>query len=358
MATLKACVQKMRNDGFYPVYIRVTHNRTTQYIKTDKMVTRRDLSKSMDISDPVVMKYCTTMILDYMEKLNRVDIHNWSARMIVDYLKKGDEDLCFSDYARKHIDRLIDNGQERNARNYELALQHMERFFGTTKVKFSQLTSANMARWIKSLERTARAKEMYPVCMRQVFRAAITEMNDYDTGMIRIKTNPWVKVKIPHADLPEKRAVKSFLNSSGENVTYFASVMVKKGEMEVVTTNHFKKYKDIRKMLKEGKLCFSSISPSGAQTEQTPASVSVTTSRTNPGVEEVYTRPAVGSETDTDTSGVNRGQSEGATATAGILLRLLATNVAKFLEPTKQNLKKSAAKARLFHLKPLIMILK
>ena len=39
MATLKACVQKMRNDGFFPVYIRVTHNRTTQYIKTDKMVT-------------------------------------------------------------------------------------------------------------------------------------------------------------------------------------------------------------------------------------------------------------------------------------------------------------------------------
>ena len=43
MATLKACVQKMRNDGFFPVYIRVTHNRTTQYIKTDKMVTKRQL---------------------------------------------------------------------------------------------------------------------------------------------------------------------------------------------------------------------------------------------------------------------------------------------------------------------------
>ena len=46
MATLKACVQKMRKDGFFPVYIRVTHNRTTQYIKTDKMVTKRELSRS------------------------------------------------------------------------------------------------------------------------------------------------------------------------------------------------------------------------------------------------------------------------------------------------------------------------
>ena len=134
MATLKACVQKIRNDGFYPVYIRVTHNRTTQYIKTDKMVTKRELSRSKDITDPVVMKFCTSLILDYMEKLIRVDIRDCTCRMIVDYLLKGDEDLCFSDYARRHIDRLIDNGQARNARNYELALQHMERYFGTTIV--------------------------------------------------------------------------------------------------------------------------------------------------------------------------------------------------------------------------------
>ena len=207
MATLKACVQKMRNDGFFPVYIRVTHNRTTQYIKTDKMVTKRELSRSKEINDPVVMQFCTALILDYNAKLNKTDTRNWTARMVVDYLLKGEEDLCFSDYARRHIDRLIDNGQARNAKNYELALRHMERYFGTTKVKFSQLTSTNVAKWIKSLENTNRAKEMYPVCMRQVFRAAIEELNDYDLGQIRIKTNPWVKVQIPKADRPEKRAI-------------------------------------------------------------------------------------------------------------------------------------------------------
>ncbi|MBR4276122.1 MAG: phage integrase SAM-like domain-containing protein, partial [Prevotella sp.] len=149
MATLKACVQKARKDGFYPVYIRVTHNRTTQFIKTDKMVTKRELSKSREITDPVVMKFCTSLILDYMEKLNRIDTRDWTSRMVVDYLEKGDEELVFSDYARKHIDRLIDNGHERNAKNYQLALQHMELFFGTNKIKFSQLTSANMTKWIK-----------------------------------------------------------------------------------------------------------------------------------------------------------------------------------------------------------------
>lgn len=207
MATLKACVQWARKDGFYPVFIRVNHRRSTLYIKTDKMVTKHELSKSKDITDPVVMKFCTSVILEYMDKLNRVDIRDWTCKMVVDYLVKGDEDMSFSKYARKHIDGLINGGHERNARNYELSLQHMERFFGTTNVKFSQLTSTNMTKWIKTLERTNRAKEMYPVCMRQVFRAAIAELNDYDTGLIRIKTNPWIKVKIPKSDRPEQRAI-------------------------------------------------------------------------------------------------------------------------------------------------------
>ncbi|MDD6025699.1 MAG: phage integrase SAM-like domain-containing protein, partial [bacterium] len=120
--------------------------------------------------------------------LNRVDSHNWSVRDVINYLTSENDDVCFSDYARQHIARLISNGQDRTARNYELALGHMERYFGTTQVMFSQLTSTAMTLWIKSLESTHRAKEMYPVCMRQVFRAAVKEMNDYDNDIIRIKT--------------------------------------------------------------------------------------------------------------------------------------------------------------------------
>jgi hypothetical protein len=44
MATLKICVRKKRSDGFWPVYIRVTHARKTQFIMTDKVVTDKYLS--------------------------------------------------------------------------------------------------------------------------------------------------------------------------------------------------------------------------------------------------------------------------------------------------------------------------
>lgn len=45
--------------------------------------------------------------------------------------------------------------------------------------------------------------------MRQVFKAACEELNDYDKGVMRIHTNPWMRVKIPHADRPEKRAISA-----------------------------------------------------------------------------------------------------------------------------------------------------
>lgn len=207
MATFKPTVRGERKDGFLQVYIRVTHRKRHGYIKTDKMITRKELTKTNDIKDPFVLNYCTERIMEYNDRLNRKDISQWTIAEVMDFLLKGNDDICFSEYARQHIDRLIDRGQERNAKNYKLALQHMERFYGTNKIMFGQLTSTQVNRWIASLDQTRRAKEMYPICMRQVFRAAVSEFNDYDNGIIRIKTNPWGKVKIPQADRSEKIAI-------------------------------------------------------------------------------------------------------------------------------------------------------
>ena len=209
MATLKACVRRPRKDGFWQVYIRVTHQRNVGFIKTDKMVNASGLTKTNEIKDAFVLRYCADLIIKYNELLNKTDINSLNVNQVIGYLTTEDDDVSFSDYARQHIGRLINNGQDRTARNYELALGHLERYFGTTQVMFSQLTSTAVTLWIKSLESTHRAKEMYPVCMRQVFRAAVKEMNDYDNDIIRIKTNPWIKVQIPQSDRTTKRAISA-----------------------------------------------------------------------------------------------------------------------------------------------------
>lgn len=227
MATFKTCVQKQRKDGFYPVYIRITHNRKSAYIKTDKQIDSKGLNKAGDVKDNFVLKYCLDKITDYTERLNKVDIGMWSVGDVVSFLQKVDEDICFSDYARRYKFEMAKNGQARNARNYELAYQHLERYAGTDKLMFSRFTTNFIEGWIKTLLPSARAKEMYPICVRQIFRAAILEFNDYDCGLIRIKTNPWLKVKIPAADVPEKRAI------SPEKVRAFFSAPIPESNMKL-----------------------------------------------------------------------------------------------------------------------------
>ncbi len=209
MPIFKAIVRTKRKDGFYQVYIRCVHNRKPGYIKTDKLVTDKQVDTHGEINDPFINEYCAQRILEFTQRLNRQEIARWTVKQVIDFLATEDEDLCFSDYARLHIDRMLDRGQIRNARNYELALRHLERYAGTTKIMFSHLTSTWVNLWIKELEPTARAKELYPVCLRQVFREAIREYNDYDNNIIRIKTNPWTKVNIPQSDRAQKRAISA-----------------------------------------------------------------------------------------------------------------------------------------------------
>ena len=141
MAVFKPVVRFKRPDGYYPVYIRVTHQRKAQYIKTDKLVDQKGVDKGNGIKDPFVLKFCANRISRYVEILNKQDISFWSVDDVVNFLKTGTEEICFSDYAREYQAKMIQEGHARNARTYELAYQNLERFFGTTQVMFSHLTS-------------------------------------------------------------------------------------------------------------------------------------------------------------------------------------------------------------------------
>ena len=209
MATFKVCAQAStkRRDGFYPVYIRVVHNRKVAYIKTDKYVNEHGLNPTLEVKDPYVVQHCMEKITHWMDRLNRVESERWTVKEVVQYLKEDGGEVSFSDYARKHNARMIDNGMERTAKNYRLAYEHLERYAGTNKVNFSMLTSAFLTNWIKTMEHTHRAKEKYPICIRQIFKSAINEMNDEERGIIRIKFNPWGKVQIPRPDKAEQLAI-------------------------------------------------------------------------------------------------------------------------------------------------------
>lgn len=209
MTTFKATVKKPRNDGFYTVYIRVTHQRKTSYIKTNKIIDAAHISKNGELTDPVVNEYCAMIIRQYSDRLNRINAEPWELKEVIEYLLNSEEEANFSEYARRYIAKMESEGHERTAKNYKLAVNHLERFVGTNQIKFSLLSSTVIIQWIDYLSKTNRAKEMYPTCIRQIFKKAIIELNDEERGVLRIKFNPWLKVSIPKSDSGVQRAISA-----------------------------------------------------------------------------------------------------------------------------------------------------
>ena len=66
MAFFKAKVLRQRKDGMYVVYIRVTQNRKSKYIRTSWVVGDDGLSRGKhDIIDPFVAEQTTKIISRY-----------------------------------------------------------------------------------------------------------------------------------------------------------------------------------------------------------------------------------------------------------------------------------------------------
>lgn len=144
MATLKAVVRNLKADGLYQVYIRIVHRSRMGYIKTNKYIHQKQVSESGELIDPVVSEYCARAILKYNDLLNRKDITALSVAEVIEYLTKDDSLENFSEYAKLHISRMEKRGQMRNAKNYKLAVAHLERFLGTNQVTFAQLSCAGV----------------------------------------------------------------------------------------------------------------------------------------------------------------------------------------------------------------------
>ena len=62
----------------------------------------------------------------------------------------------------------------------------------TFVVMFAHLSSSVLTRWINSLSLTNRVKEMYPTCLRQIFKRALIELNDEEHDAFKCKFKDFV----------------------------------------------------------------------------------------------------------------------------------------------------------------------
>ena len=222
MAVFKTCVQKKRSDGFYVVYIRIAHNNSIAYIKTDFLIHSTEIKKG-EILNSMVNKQCAFHIAEYVDRCNRVNIKDWTAKEIADYLTKGFEVMSFSEYCRLFTCRMDEEGRETTSQNYKLAIARLEEFSGKKTLKFSDVTSKLINDWIASMKNSRYAKCGYPKAIKAMFQHGCDEFNDYDRDIIRITNQPFRRVSIPKPKVPVKRAVevdmlKRFFNTDISNM--------------------------------------------------------------------------------------------------------------------------------------------
>ena len=122
--------------------------------------------------------------------------------------------------------------------------------------------------------------------------------------------------------------IKAFKKADGSRFYYFTSVTVSKDGKEVVISNQEKRKNAIAHLLSNGKLVWKHADDVSAASDVEQGLYSPQGEMSDPATEgtdapqtnikpKVFTRPALEPDTNTDTSGVDSGQSDGVTTPAG-----------------------------------------
>lgn len=206
MATFKAIVKNLRSDGYYKVYIRITHKKEHAYLPTEMMVNKAKV-KNNEIIHSSVLREAAILIKGYIEKLNNEKIEHWSVLDVADFLKGENRGISFSNWCRTFYNRMYNEGRDGTAKNYKYAICRLEEFGRKENLLFSDITSRLINDWIDSMKHTNRAKNMYPKAIKTMFIAGCNEYNDYDRNILKITHQPFQAVKIPRTETPEQRSI-------------------------------------------------------------------------------------------------------------------------------------------------------
>lgn len=217
MAVLSICTRSENKNGVFPVYIRISHKSKCGYIKTTFIVNKNGIKKTysksgtekIEISDKRVLKECLILIDKYIGILNQNRIDVMTIPEIISILTgENEKEISFTDFSKKFIDNIINEGSEGTAANYRTALNSLKKFLNKENIYFSDITSKIISAWILNMKNSSRKKNMYPICLKKIFSSGMEYYNDYDRNLIKIPSNPFERVKIPRANTPEKRSLE------------------------------------------------------------------------------------------------------------------------------------------------------
>ena len=239
MATFKICVFKhqLREDGKYPVSIRVCWKRKFSYMKTGYYVTDKQINKkSFEVKDPYIVSDLANRIKTYEEikktKLG-ISIDQYSAKELAEYFEKQsqpneDDKIDFIPFAKTHIERVKASGRKSTANTQQRTLNSLIDYIGRDYLYVTELTSKFLTgyeAYLKTEREMTRINQLgkpvtikrdalsdvsvfdYMTDLRTLFNACREEYNDEELDQIRIFHYPFKKYKIKRVAEPEKRSL-------------------------------------------------------------------------------------------------------------------------------------------------------
>lgn len=154
MPTFKAVVMKHqeRQDGKFPVSIRVTHNQKSVYIPTGLYVAKKQIHpKTFELKDQFVIGRTNDTIREYQESLlsiSRGQLMNMSAADVKRMVNIGHERIDFYAWCENHLKSLTVS----NSKRLEFAIRIMKQEMGIREFYATDFTSAFLEKYKRVLD--------------------------------------------------------------------------------------------------------------------------------------------------------------------------------------------------------------
>ena len=159
MITFKAIVvpNHKREDGTYPVKIRVTYKRVSRRLKTTLVCSSTDLTRSLKIKNADIISKADELILkmrNVVKDISPFDLEekdvDWVVRKIKDTLSGDNFKLDFFEWGQKYIKQTKSLSTQKA---YERALNALERFLKKRELDINDITKMMLLDFMEFIDK-------------------------------------------------------------------------------------------------------------------------------------------------------------------------------------------------------------
>jgi len=232
MATvnIKAFRHHLKDDGTINLKIVLYHKGSRVYMPTPFFAVPKQLKKDYTVKDPVLLSQITDMLSELRGKINSLgtSINNISVRHLADILSgirnTDPTTIDFVSFGLDYVDKLCREGRKNTSVSFKGLIYALQEFVGHEYLYVSDINSYFLMKFEAYLrsERTIVRKKgggtmtiktqvgdsgayLYMSNFQMLYRMISDHYNDYDTGDIIIKSDPFRKYKIPKRKETQKR---------------------------------------------------------------------------------------------------------------------------------------------------------